>query len=155
RDVDAALVELLEVKLEGPLEELREPHEGEAHPGRTGELEQPLDDPVDPLQLARHDVAEALAEIRVVDLPVQMAAEGRQRVQRVLDLGGESGGGRAGGGQPIRPSQVVLELPNERDVPEHADDAQVLPLTALERRRAELDRQGRSIPAPERERHAG
>src|SRR4029077_12788592 len=89
-DLDVLLVELLDVELERALEKLREPHEGEAHPRRPRQLEEPLDDPVDPLQLARDDVSEALAKVRVVDLPVQMPAEGEERGQWILDLVGEA-----------------------------------------------------------------
>ena len=48
----------------------------------------------------------------------------------------------------------MLELPHEREVAEDSDDAQVLALAALERRRAQLDRDRAPIPTPERQGHA-
>src|SRR5262249_5301092 len=55
---------------------------------------------------------------------------------------------------PRAPPEVALELAHQGDVTDDADDAQILALAALERRRAELGREGGAVAAPERERHA-
>src|SRR3989441_12676302 len=73
---------------------------------------------------------------------------------RVLDLVGEPRGEGAERRELIRAPEVVLELPHEREVAEDPDDAQVLALAALERRRAQLDRDRAPVPTPERQRHA-
>ena len=58
-------------------------------------------------------------------------------VSGFLILVGQAGGERAQRGQPIGALEVALELAQQRHVAEHADDAEVLALAALERRRAE------------------
>src|SRR5439155_5703269 len=98
---------------------------------------------------------EPLAEVDVVELPLEVTAERDQRGQRVLDLVGEAGRERAERGQPIRAAQVALEPPDQREISQHADDAEVLALAALERRRAELDRHRAAVPPAERQVDAG
>src|SRR5207248_9498665 len=101
----------------------------------------PLDDAVDALELARHDALEALAEMRVVEPPLDVPAEREHGRQRILDLVGETRREAAERGEPVRAAQAPFELPDEREIAQYGDHAEILAFAALERRRAHLDRQ--------------
>ena len=95
-----------------------------------------------------------LAELLVVEAPREVPAEGQQRRQRVLDLVGEAGGEGAQRGQPVGAPQPALQLAHDGEVADHGDHAEVLALAALERRRADLDRQRPAVAAAQRDGHA-
>src|SRR5262245_24611560 len=154
-DDDATRLDLVEVELDHPVHEHRQADQGEAQPGRPGQLEEPLDDLVDTLQLARHYAHEPLAIVLVVEPPAEVAAEGQDRGQRVLDLVRQPGGEGAERGEAVRAAELALEVAHGGEIAEHGNDTEVLPIAALERRRAQLDGQrGPGAPA-QRQRDVG
>ena len=140
-DGDALGLELVRVELEHTVEQLGQAHELEGEAGGPRELEQPLDDGVDALELVRHHALEPLAEALVVELAGHEPREGAERRERVLDLVGEAGGQGAEGGETVGAPELLLELAQHGDVAEHADHAEVLALATAEGRGAHLDRQ--------------
>src|SRR5262245_4742524 len=154
-DDDATRLDLVPVELGHPVHEHGQADQGEAQPGRPGQLEEPLDDLVDALQLARHHAHEPLAIVLVVEPPAEVAAEGQDRGQGVLDLVRQPGGEGAERGEAVRAAQLALEVAHGGEIAEHGDDAEVLAVAALERRRAQLDGQGGARAPAQRQRDVG
>ena len=146
-DAHAGRLHLVGVELGRPLQQRGHADGREGQAGRPRQLQQPLHDAVDALQLARHHRLELGAELLVVEAPREVPAERQQRRERVLDLVGEAGGEAAEGGQPVGAPQPLLELAHHRDVAHGGDHAEVLAVAALERHRADLDRQRAAVAA--------
>src|SRR5206468_7233365 len=111
----ALRLETVAVQLEHALEKRRQPQRLEREARGAGQLQQPLDDGVDALELARDDRLELLAEVRILEASREMPAEGEQRRERVLDFVREPGRQLADRRQPVRAAQPVLELPHARE----------------------------------------
>src|SRR5881296_821191 len=131
-DAHALRLETVAVQLEHALEKRRQPQRLEREARGAGQLQQPLDDGVDALELARDDRLELLAEVRILEASREMPAEGEQRRERVLDFVREPGRQLADRRQPVGAAQPVLELPHAREVSEHADHAELLALAAAQ-----------------------
>jgi len=76
-------------------------HGREHETGGPGQAQEPVDDGVDPLELAGHDALEPLPEPLVVEPPRHVPAERHDRRERILDLVGQAGRQRAQRGEAV------------------------------------------------------
>ena len=122
---------------------------------RPGELEEAFHDAIDAIELVGNHSLERARESACRRTCAARAREGLKRAERILDLVRESCGEGPERREPVRPSELRLELVDDRDVLEDPDDAELLALAAAQRGRAQLDGQEVPVPSMEREGHVG